>query len=326
MNQMIMQKALAEINRRRIQGEVEMMERDEEVSRLSPEFAAIRRELAATSVRLGKLIMSAPGNMEELLNKMAEENLSLQQREAELLLHYSLPADYLQRKYYCEKCKDTGFTDEGRCSCLLELARRMSAEEFQKNTALQLTGFEDFSLDYYSSEVDPDYRVVPKKIMADILDFCRKYAAGFTPGVKGILMQGDTGLGKTHLSLAIAAQVAEKGAVVLYDSAQNLLRQIEGEHFGRMEQKGTLDAALNADLLILDDLGTEFASQFTLSMIYDILNTRFSQNRTTIVSTNLTARELEEKYSRRIVSRLYSCLTCLRFVGKDVRQQKSRLY
>ena len=78
------------------------------------------------------------------------------------------------------------------------------------------------------------------------------------------------------------------------------------------------------DLLILDDLGAEFPSPFNLATVYNLINTRCNRRKPTIISTNLTAQELEQKYSHRVVSRLFSLLDCLRFVGKDIRQIRSR--
>lgn len=324
MKNVSLQKALAQLQQRRVQNEIDLSRREMETAQRCPEVLAIRRELAGTAVKLSKLVLSAPDNMAEILKDMSEKSLALQRREKELLRQAGYPEDYLEKRFYCDKCRDTGYLGQARCSCLNELIGQIGAEELQKNSMLAPMSFADFSLSYYSAEADLEHKVIPRQIMGEILDFCQKYARDFSPGVKGILMQGETGLGKTHLSLAIAGEAAKKGFSVSYDSAQNLLRVIEGEHFGRLDNQNTLDTVLNVDLLVLDDLGTEFASQFTLSMIYDILNTRLSRGMTTIVNTNLSARELEEKYSRRIVSRLYSCLTCLRFVGKDVRQQRSR--
>ena len=156
--------------------------------------------------------------------------------------------------------------------------------------------------------------------MARVLRYCQQYAEGFRPDSPGIFMFGATGLGKTHLSLAIAGVVAAKGYSVAYGSVQDLLRRIENEHFGRAEDAGTLDTLLSADLLILDDLGTEFDSPFSRSTIYNILNNRISASKPLILSTNLLPEEIEGKYTPRIVSRLFTQLVQMRFIGRDVRQ------
>ena len=135
-----------------------------------------------------------------------------------------------------------------------------------------------------------------------------------------LLFSGSTGLGKTHLSLAIAREVIEKGYGVLYVSSQNLLSAIEKEHFDRDGKRtDTLELASNCDLLILDDLGAEFQTQFTQSTIYNLLNTRMIKRLPFIISTNLTLQNIEKLYTERVVSRLLGSCRVYRFYGKDVR-------
>ena len=120
------------------------------------------------------------------------------------------------------------------------------------------------------------------------------------------------------------APPAEKGYTVIYGSAQDLLRKVENEHFGRAENERTLDMMLEADLLVLDDLGAEFSSSFSQSVVYNLLNSRIASGKPMIVSSNLTIQEFNEKYSRRIVSRLFSQLVQIRFIGRDVRIIKAQ--
>ena len=186
---------------------------------------------------------------------------------------------------------------------------------------MELCDFSTFDLRYYPAEMDPALRTSPREQMGKVLDFCKHYAAAFTTESRGLFFSGPTGLGKTHLSLAIAREVIGKGYGAAYGSAQNFLMAIEEERFGRERSRQTLDQLLEADLLVLDDLGTEFTSAFTLSTVYNLLNTR---KKPTIISSNLTVKELQEKYSQRVVSRLFSQFTYLRFVGKDIRQLRSQ--
>lgn len=113
------------------------------------------------------------------------------------------------------------------------------------------------------------------------------------------MFQGGSGLGKTHLSLAIAKEVIDNGYGVVYASAPDILSKLESERFN--DDKST-DATENllkeCDLLIIDDLGTEFLTQFTLSKIYNIINTRMLLKKPIIISTNLTLKELENPIIR----------------------------
>ena len=138
-----------------------------------------------------------------------------------------------------------------------------------------------------------------------------------------LLLSGNTGLGKTHLSLAIASEVMQKGYGVLYDSVINLLRRVEREHFGRGEAGAdTLEILLTCDLLILDDLGAEFDSSFYVSTVYNIINTRLNCGLPTIISTNLAPEEIGSRYGRSVLSRLEGEYEILPFFGEDIRRLK----
>lgn len=138
-------------------------------------------------------------------------------------------------------------------------------------------------------------------------------------------MYGKTGVGKTHLSLSIAKAVAERGFNAAYGSIVNLLTIIEREHFGKVSEEENMDTVnllINADLLVLDDLGAEFSSQFYESVTYNIINSRINLGLPTIISTNLTAAELQKKYNERIISRIFGEFSTLCLVGEDIRQIK----
>ncbi|MBP5459595.1 MAG: ATP-binding protein, partial [Clostridia bacterium] len=160
--------------------------------------------------------------------------------------------------------------------------------------------------------------------MAQIYSYCEAYAEDFSLSSPSLILYGNTGLGKTHLSLAIAGKAIEKGFNVVYGSAHNLLSEIEKEHFGRLKTDDSPeDNVLNADLLILDDLGAEFGTSFTVSMVYNIINTRLLKGLPTIISTNLWYDEISDKYGNRVYSRIIGNYTPLEFAGRDVRQLKN---
>jgi DNA replication protein DnaC len=78
----------------------------------------------------------------------------------------------------------------------------------------------------------------------------------------------------------------------------------------------------DCDLLILDDLGTEIINQFTATVLYNVINTRLNRKKSTIINTNFTSDELQQKYASRITSRLLGEYRQLPFVGRDVRMAK----
>lgn len=321
-NNDIFQQAKRRIDRRRMEQMVAQSQRMDEIAKEVPEVMEIRRKLAMTSAEISKVILQRKTNLAEGLAKIEEVNLRLQQRERELMVQAGYPVDYLEMRYTCPKCKDTGFVNGVRCECLKAEMRKLSVEQLNAASPAGESRFDNFDLRYYPDAIDPESGQNPRLVMTKVLGFCRSYADKFTPHSQGLFMFGETGLGKTHLSRAIAGVVAEKGYNVVCATAPDLLRRIENEHFRRTEDEGTLDRILEADLLVLDDLGAEFGSSFSQSVVYNILNSRISSERPLIVTSNLTVQEFGEKYARRIVSRLFSQLIQVRFIGKDVRQLK----
>lgn len=258
------------------------------------------------------------------IEKLAKESLSAQSERRQLLKAAGLPEDYLEAHYTCSICEDTGVTDNGICNCQRELLTETAKDEIEKYAPLRRSTFDSYSLKYYPEETDAS-GISPKKRMGEIAQFCKDYALDFSLESPSLFMHGATGLGKTHLSLAIANEAIARGYGVVYGSAPNMFSQLEREHFGRQynNERTYEQELLETDLLIIDDLGVEFSTQFTVSCVYNIINSRILSRKPTIISTNLTPRELEDKYTQRITSRIIGGFVSLRFIGRDIRQIKS---
>ncbi|MGI5895733.1 MAG: ATP-binding protein [Oscillospiraceae bacterium] len=318
-------RAVDQLSARRERAFAEWNRRTDEIAQKVPEISALQKELTGTNVKLTKIIIEHPENAKELIDELRVRNVEAQDMMRKLLQWHGYPEDYLTVHFTCPKCEDTGFVNGVRCGCLNEILRNLSVDELNSVSPLQLCDFSTFELYYFSSQPDPRLGVVPRETMGKILAYCQKYADTFTMSSPSIMMLGATGLGKTHLSLAIAKQVILKGYHVLYCTAQDILRKIEREHFSRsIVEDETLQTVLDADLLILDDLGAEYNTPFNVSSVYNIINTRMNFGKPTIISSNLTSQELEERYTERVVSRLLTQYTYLRFIGEDVRQLKLR--
>ncbi len=323
-NKDILNKSIDIINQRRGRAKAENNRRFEEINSKIPEIAEINSQLAKTGMEILNVIKSG-NNVAEKMAVMREKNLQAQNIIKKLLYDNGYPANYLEIKYTCEKCGDTGFSNGQRCNCLKNLAAKLAAEKMNARSQISLCSFDTFRINYYQGHT-PAETEEHRRIMSRIFDYCRNYAENFSTDSNNILMFGKTGLGKTHLSLAIANEVVKKGYTVLYDSAQNYLRQIEKEHFGRDNNgEDTLGALISSDLLILDDLGTEFDTPFYLSVIYNVINTRLNKGAPTIISTNLNHEGVRRKYDDRIVSRLFAVYDCLEFSGIDIRLIKKKL-
>ena len=220
----------------------------------------------------------------------------------------------------CLKCEDSGFYGGKFCDCVTEIARRLAFSEMSASLPVGNCRFENFDLKYYE---DADIgNGNPRRRAKDILEHCKSFAENFPANGRSLLFLGEPGLGKTHLSLSIVAEVSGRGFGVVYGSAQNLFSAAEKEHFSFSGDTSAMDSLLNCDLLVIDDLGTEFYSSFAASLFYNVINTRILAGKPTVISTNLSFDELEKRYTPRITSRFIGNFDMKRFIGKDIRQQK----
>ena len=287
-----------------------------------PEAAEIEKQLSATAIKAARAVISGANSKDELL-KLRQTTKNLRERLTQILKSVNLPEDYLELNYRCKKCSDEGYVDGIMCDCMKKMMKKEVYNELNKMSPLELSSFENFSLDFYSDTPQPNSELTPKKRMAKILEFCKKYASQFKKNSPSLLMTGSTGLGKTHLSLAIAKEVIEKGFGVIYGSAQNIISKVEKEKF-RGHQNSSDETErhyIDCDLLIIDDLGTEYLTSFSSAAIYNIVNSRIMMNKPTIISTNLSMKELEKNYSQRMVSRIIGNNIRLEFLGSDIRQK-----
>ena len=287
-----------------------------------PEAAEIEKQLSATAIKAARAVISGANSKDELL-KLRQTTKNLRERLTHILKSVNLPENYLELNYRCKKCSDEGYIDGIMCDCMKKMMKKEVYNELNKMSPLELSSFENFSLDFYSDTPQPNSELTPKKRMAKILEFCKKYASQFKKNSPSLLMTGSTGLGKTHLSLAIAKEVIEKGFGVIYGSAQNIISKMEKEKFRGYQNSSdeTERHYIDCDLLIIDDLGTEYLTSFSSAAIYNIVNSRIMMDKPTIISTNLSMKELEKNYSQRMVSRIIGNNIRLEFLGSDIRQK-----
>ncbi|MBQ7689383.1 MAG: ATP-binding protein [Clostridia bacterium] len=291
---------------------------------LEPEYKKWKNECILSVKEALKSIDLEPEKAQTLLEEQKKRNFRAQQEIALLLKKNGLPADYLEIKWTCGVCEDTGVVNGRLCDCHIDLLKKLAFEEAGRKSPLKFSRFSDFDLSYYDDAYKPEYKCSARERMETVFRFCKDYAADFDLSSPNILMCGETGLGKTHLSLAIAGEVIEKGYHVLYNSAQNIFNELQKERFGKTDTNGQYEAmVLECDLLVVDDLGVEFSTPFTNAALYNIINTRLNTSLPTIISTNLNLKELEERYTRRVSSRLIGDYAALLFFGSDIRQKKN---
>jgi DNA replication protein DnaC len=317
------------LEQRRSAAEKAVRQRRQAVYERVPALAGLEREIAESGAAVVNAIGAAGAGQDAgtYIALLEKQNMAAQAEQARLLRANGFAADDLQARYTCGECRDTGFVQGMRCGCFTRLLRTLAYRELSMDTPLERCTFDSFGLEYYATAPDPATGVVPHGNMERVLDYCRKYAANFAPHAGSLLFTGPTGVGKTHLSLAIAGAVLEQGHTVIYGSAQNLLSRLYRERFARFGEQTdeTERALLECDLLILDDLGAEHSTEFTRSCIYNIVNTRMMASKPVIVSTNFSTAQLNGEYGERVTSRVLGNYTALRFFGSDIRQAKGKL-
>ena len=244
-----------------------------------------------------------------------------------LLASSGRPADALEPHFTCKKCQDTGTFEGHTCICVHKLMQKLRREEIESLSSLSISSFDTMELRYYPNTMDDKLGEPVRSYMGSLLAELRAYAEEFDRSSESLMLFGNAGLGKTHSALAIAGIVLEKDFDVIYVSSPDFFSKLEALHFGADpggEEETLLQTAAGADLLILDDLGTEFYSSFFLSTLYSLLNNRLGAHLPTIVTTNITDGALLEKlYTEKISSRLSAFVPCL-FAGQDIRSQKAQ--
>lgn len=280
-----------------------------------PRLRDIDFKLAAMGAKIAITALSGDKAMLELI-KSDMQALSLEKKKILSKLHIK------EIDYECEKCRDTGYINGNICDCIKSKVHEMALLTLSRDMPILSSRFDNFNLKYYPN-IEDEAGTNPRKRMTSIFRLCREYVISFNPrSSENLLFMGDSGLGKTHLTLAIVAGIIEKGFNVIYGSAYNLFSLIESEHFSP-EKGDSYRNMLDCDLLVIDDLGTEFSTSFTQSTLYGLVNSRILSSKPTIINTNLTMAEIEKRYSARISSRLIGSYTAKKFCGKDIRQLKA---
>lgn len=277
-----------------------------------PEAQEIKAAMARNSAQAARTVFGG-GDVRESLEKLKQNAAEYREEYDRLLARHHFSKEAVEPQYACTDCKDTGFLNGKLCHCFLQLERSIAYKNLSMSVPLERSRFDNFSLELYRG----DPRAYEQ--MARVFQTCQKYIETFRPNSHSFLFKGNTGLGKTHLSLAIAGEVIQKGFGVIYSSAQSLVAALEKERFRHDGNVDTEEQCSTCDLLILDDLGTEFHTAYTDAVLYSIVNTRMLSDKPTIISTNLTLQELEKTYSERFASRIAGYYAKLEFLGSDVR-------
>ncbi len=245
------------------------------------------------------------------------EDIRARQR---ILLHDAgLSENYLLPKYNCPDCKDTGYIGNKKCHCFNQRVVSMLYAQSHLQVLTRENNFKKLTEAYYTGEHLDHFRKAKQISINFIKNFDSTY--------QNLLFHGTVGTGKSFLSICIAKEVLDRGHSVVYYSSCDLFRKLTDFYYDfnkKTELANLCENIYNCELLIIDDLGTEISNAFVLAQLFTICNERELLKRSTIISTNLSLKEIQNRYHDRIFSRLAKNFQLLRLSGPDIRMQMAK--
>ena len=321
----IVSRARAELSRQKADKESVYAAHLREAYRRVPRLQQIDLELRGSMASAAQAAFTQGVDVKQVIGDIRQKNLALQEEYGRLVAE-NFPEDYLDDSPVCDSCGGSGYLGSTMCDCLRRLCMAQQRKELGSIFSDRMR-FETFRLDYYPDVADSRTRgVTPRALMARNLDYCRSYARSFSCDSGNLLFSGTTGLGKTHLALAVGLAVGEQGYSVCYETAVSLFSKLEKAKFSPNEEINEQVRRIHScDLLIIDDLGTEMPGQFVTSALYGLLNDRLMEGKPMLITSNLTVDEAGKRYSPQIASRLYGEFRGIPFIGTDIRVLKYKL-
>ncbi len=301
-------------------------ERKLEVYEKIPRIKEIDETLSMTSIKILKAIQSKVTDGPKLIAELKENNEVLIIEKNYLLNQGGFGENYLEDVFECKICKDTGFVGNQRCKCFEQkIIKKLHADSQIENRTIK-ENFDTFTLDYYSGEKING--TSPKEKMTIIHKSCLDFTQDFPNDFKNFLFHGNPGLGKTFMCNCVAYEIINKGYKVVYVMSNNLFGKLADLRFDKGDKAKNSEfynSVYNADLLIIDDLGSEFITDLSKAELFNLINARMIGEKSTIISTNLSISKINDIYSDRVSSRIIDSYVLCEFIGKDIRSVKRGL-
>ena len=286
-----------------------------------PEIARLRQDNVSLALNTMRNILSLPTQearaaaAEDMRRRGVANNAELRRR----LKALGLQEDYLEMQYRCPVCRDTGYVGDAPsrfCECF-EARLRARRHEDGSMAGVDEQCFERFDLTRFpEADGQRSQMVAARRI-------CEEYADQFPEGrFRNLLLTGAGGLGKTFLLNCIYARVMDRGLSAVRVTAFRMFEAMRQQHVGNDDQFDGFTSLIDAPLLLIDDLGTEpMMRNITVEYLFTLLNERAAARRHTVVATNLTPVQLQERYGERVSSRLLDRSACgaILLKGKDLR-------
>ncbi|MFI3226861.1 MAG: ATP-binding protein [Clostridia bacterium] len=313
---------LREYEQKRQNNEQTINDRKLEVYRKVPELAELDRKMRSNATKAAIVAFENDKSVEKAIDVLKKNHKMLNSLKQEALAQNGYPKNYLDPIYDCYDCKDYGYIGTDLCPCIEKACLTLEKREMSSILNISTQSFETFNLDLYSKVPDSRYKMSPNENMVRNYKRLKDYAENFSFTSENLLFIGNPGLSKTFLSTCIAKEVVKKSYSVVYDTCINILNNYESQKFSSYDAgiSSKITRYANCDLLIIDDLGTEMVTSFTISALYNLINERIMQKKPMIINTNYVMPELVKKYSPAIASRLDGEFRHVFFFGEDIRK------
>ncbi|WP_055071950.1 ATP-binding protein [Clostridium massiliamazoniense] len=302
--------------------------RKKEIEENHPEIIKMDNEIGRLSVKLSLTVMKNSPDKDKEILKIKDRIESLREQKYETLVANGYNMFYLNLNYKCDKCKDTGYVGINKCTCYNKNLINIYYKKSNIEKLLQSNNFNNFDLDKFRKVAIEGEPMSPYENMQRNYDRIQNsYLNNFHNNNMNLLFFGNSGTGKSFFSHCIAKYLMDNGFLVVYRTADELLKTLNELRFSK-DKSSTLkdlEALLyDCDLLIIDDLGTELISDYNVTEFFTFLNKKLLNNKKMLISTNFSLNRIKENYDERISSRLLGNFTPIKFFGDDIRVESKR--
>lgn len=290
-----------------------------EIYQAIPQFQELDQKIISTSMEHARILLdpqnSNQQSRKELLDSLHKKLEDMKALKLRLLTDAGYPQDYMEQHYTCEACQDTGYINGQKCSCFRRMETELLYDTSQISDILKTNNFSRLSYDYYQGDDLELFKVA--------VATCKNFINNFDSDYRNLLFYGTVGTGKSFLSDCIAKELIDRGKFVIYYSAIRLFEDISSKMYNKGLTDQLYDALYHSDLLIIDDLGAEYTTDYTRSHLFNLVNERMCNRKSVIISTNFTTmEEIRDRYSDRIFSRVFKHYEMLKLTGTDIRIQQ----
>ncbi len=300
------------IFQRKIDAE-QIAEKNLNVAKLDEKFLTLYKKAKALIFDIGKarFLKSDTAEKEQEL-KAVKEKIALR------LADLNIKKEEIKPQYSCKICNDNA---DQSCDCFKKELTLLLLEK-SGMSGMELPSFSTTKFDFISNEKQRENNKKIYQIMQEYVDKLQ------TSKYKIVTIVGNVGTGKSHLLQCVVNDCIEKGKFVIYNTAFGFNREMLKYHCETLSNKNfLLEPYLSAELLIIDDLGSEnLLKNVTIEYLYLILNERCTLSLPTIITTNLSVEQIASRYDDRIASRMFNNVQGLPIMmkGEDLRQSFNR--